>query len=175
MTRRANRPALGDAAIKRRNWRPARTAHLALTAWLVLVASAVAELRFVHHFGDRQLEGRNLGQTDLADIDQDGDLDFLVGEQTRKGSMTSCASARIAGLSRIGRGQGVRSLHSAHPMASFACDAMEGCSVIPFRYEARRSDRASSILPGPTSGRSRSVMTFDCVATKPISARTTCG
>ena len=50
-------------------------------AWFALAASILAELRFVHHFGDRQLEGRNLGQTDLADIDRDGDLDFIVGEQ----------------------------------------------------------------------------------------------
>jgi hypothetical protein len=42
---------------------------------------AGAELRFVHHFGDRQLDGRNLGQTDLADFDRDGDLDFVTGEQ----------------------------------------------------------------------------------------------
>jgi hypothetical protein len=41
----------------------------------------VAEVRFVHHFGDRKLEGRNLGQTDLADLDRDGDLDFITGEQ----------------------------------------------------------------------------------------------
>jgi hypothetical protein len=55
--------------------------HCALATWLVVAASAAAELRFVHHFGDRDLEGRNLGQTDLADLDRDGDLDFILGEQ----------------------------------------------------------------------------------------------
>jgi hypothetical protein len=53
----------------------------ALAAWLILATNVFAELRFVHHFGDRKLEGRNLGQTDLADLDRDGDLDFIVGEQ----------------------------------------------------------------------------------------------
>lgn len=43
--------------------------------------TASAQLRFVHHFGDRDLGGRNLGQTDLADLDRDGDLDFITGEQ----------------------------------------------------------------------------------------------
>jgi hypothetical protein len=46
-----------------------------------MTATSFAELRFVHHFGDRNLEGRNLGQTDLAEFDRDGDLDFVTGEQ----------------------------------------------------------------------------------------------
>jgi hypothetical protein len=53
----------------------------ALATWSMLAACALGELRFVHHFGDRNLEGRNLGQTDLSDLDRDGDLDFIVGEQ----------------------------------------------------------------------------------------------
>ena len=62
-------------------WRSTSHAALVLVGWLLLAACARSELRFIHHFGDRQLEGRNLGQTGLADIDRDGDLDFLVGEQ----------------------------------------------------------------------------------------------
>jgi hypothetical protein len=51
------------------------------SSWFVFATNVLAELRFVHHFGDRQLDGRNFGQTDLADIDRHGDLDFIVGEQ----------------------------------------------------------------------------------------------
>jgi hypothetical protein len=58
-----------------------RIAFSALCVLAMIAGNGFAELRFVHHFGDRQLEGRNVGQTDLADIDRDGDLDFIVGEQ----------------------------------------------------------------------------------------------
>jgi hypothetical protein len=54
---------------------------LAAAVWLILVSQGRAELRFAHHFGDQDLDGRNLGQTDLADLDRDGDLDFITGEQ----------------------------------------------------------------------------------------------
>jgi hypothetical protein len=40
-----------------------------------------AELRFVHHFVDRDLPGTNMGQTALVDLDRDGDPDFVTGEQ----------------------------------------------------------------------------------------------
>jgi hypothetical protein len=49
-------------------------------AWLTTTAVS-AEMRFKHHFGDRDLQGRNMGQTALADLDRDGDLDFVTGEQ----------------------------------------------------------------------------------------------
>jgi hypothetical protein len=64
--------------------------------WLGAAAGATAELRFVHHFGDRNLEGRNLGQTDLADLDRDGDLDFISGKQRgrRGGSSGKTSTAR---------------------------------------------------------------------------------
>jgi hypothetical protein len=56
----------------------------ALAAGLIiflLTPNVAAELLFRHHFGDRDLPGRNMGQTDLADLDRDGDLDFITGEQ----------------------------------------------------------------------------------------------
>ena len=46
--------------------------------WL-LPARAVAELRFKHHFIDRDLPGDSYGQTSLVDVDRDGDLDFITG------------------------------------------------------------------------------------------------
>ena len=51
-------------------------------AIVALIAHAAhAQIRFQHHFGDRDLPGRNMGQTDLADLDRDGDLDFITGQQ----------------------------------------------------------------------------------------------
>jgi hypothetical protein len=47
---------------------------------LVLASMATAgELRFRHHFIDRDLPGASYGQTCLVDVDQDGDLDFITG------------------------------------------------------------------------------------------------
>src|SRR5688572_7143267 len=43
------------------------------------VAPARAELKFRHHFIDRDLPGSSYGQTSLVDVDQDGDLDFITG------------------------------------------------------------------------------------------------
>ncbi len=37
--------------------------------------------RFQHHFGDADLQGRNMGQTDLVDLTGNGKLDFITGEQ----------------------------------------------------------------------------------------------
>ena len=46
---------------------------------LALVSSfpglAGAEMRFKHHFGDRDLSGSGWGQTALTHVDGDGDLD----------------------------------------------------------------------------------------------------
>jgi hypothetical protein len=47
--------------------------------FLVSAAALRAELRFRHHFIDRDLPGDSYGQTSLADIDRDGDLDFVTG------------------------------------------------------------------------------------------------
>jgi hypothetical protein len=45
-----------------------------------LPAAGMAEMRFKHHFGDRGLAGSTWGQTALADLDGDGDLDFITGQ-----------------------------------------------------------------------------------------------
>src|SRR5688572_22114462 len=42
-------------------------------------AIASAEMRFAHHYIDRDLPGGSYGQTSLVDIDRDGDLDFVTG------------------------------------------------------------------------------------------------
>jgi len=47
-------------------------------AWL-LPAGAWGEMRFKHHFIDRDLPGDSYGQTSLVDVDHDGDLDFITG------------------------------------------------------------------------------------------------
>jgi hypothetical protein len=51
-----------------------------LTLFLCLPSAVVAEMRFKHHFGDRDLSGSTWGQTALADLDGDGDLDFITGQ-----------------------------------------------------------------------------------------------
>lgn len=51
----------------------------AALAACALAISASGELRFRHHFVDRDLPGSGWGQTALADLDGDGDLDFVTG------------------------------------------------------------------------------------------------
>lgn len=46
-----------------------------------LTGTALAQLPFRHHFGDADLKERSMGQTDLADINGDGKLDFITGRQ----------------------------------------------------------------------------------------------
>ena len=46
---------------------------------LLCSAVARAEFRFKHHFIDPDLPGNQYGQTSLADVDKDGDLDFITG------------------------------------------------------------------------------------------------
>jgi hypothetical protein len=43
-----------------------------LTLVFCLPAAVAAEMRFKHHFGDRNLSGSAWGQTALADLDGDG-------------------------------------------------------------------------------------------------------
>ena len=52
----------------------------ALPLVFCLPAAVTAEMRFQHHFGDRNLSGSTWGQTALADLDGDGDLDFITGQ-----------------------------------------------------------------------------------------------
>jgi hypothetical protein len=47
---------------------------------LLLADASRAQMRFAHHFADRQLPGTSMGQTALADLDGDGDLDFITGQ-----------------------------------------------------------------------------------------------
>jgi hypothetical protein len=46
-----------------------------------LALSASGEMKFSHHFIDRNLPGANYGQSCLVDLDKDGDLDFITGGQ----------------------------------------------------------------------------------------------
>ncbi len=55
-----------------------------VAAFLLAGSLSSADLKFVHHFIDRSLPTEpggdgNYGLTALADIDQDGDLDFILG------------------------------------------------------------------------------------------------
>jgi transposase InsO family protein len=42
---------------------------------------AYSQIRFKHHFGDRNLGDDAWGQTALIDVDRDGDLDFITGKR----------------------------------------------------------------------------------------------
>ncbi|HOB98642.1 MAG TPA: VCBS repeat-containing protein, partial [Verrucomicrobiota bacterium] len=60
-----------------------QSAFLLLTAWAAALAAG-ADLQFRHHFIDRTLPVSNTsvgdyGLTALADLDRDGDLDFVLG------------------------------------------------------------------------------------------------
>lgn len=57
-----------------------RIATIVIAA-LSLLEQASAQFVFQHHFGDADLPGRNMGQTDLADLTGNGKLDFITGEQ----------------------------------------------------------------------------------------------
>jgi len=48
-------------------------------ALVVTSTAAAGELKFRHHFIDRDLPGSSYGQTCLVDVDKDGDLDFITG------------------------------------------------------------------------------------------------
>ena len=55
------------------------TSRTILALSLLFPSLAAAELRFRHHFIDRDLPGDSYGQTSLVDVDKDGDLDFITG------------------------------------------------------------------------------------------------
>ncbi len=44
-------------------------------------STAQKKFQFRHHYIDREIPGRNWGQTALTDVDRDGDLDFITGQQ----------------------------------------------------------------------------------------------
>ena len=52
-----------------------------LFIFLLSSADAFSQIRFKHHFGDRNLGGDAWGQTALIDVDRDGDLDFITGKR----------------------------------------------------------------------------------------------
>jgi hypothetical protein len=49
--------------------------------------SSPAKFNFRHHFVDRNLPGDSYGQTSLADVDRDGDLDFIAGGRDKHRSV----------------------------------------------------------------------------------------
>ena len=58
---------------------------IVLTCSLALAApGALGAFDFRHHFGDREIGGDAMGQTALADLDGDGDLDFITGQRGGK-------------------------------------------------------------------------------------------
>jgi hypothetical protein len=61
--------------------RPETLAAAAAFCLASLLPATAGELRFRHRFIDRDLPGNEYGQTSLADIDQDGDLDFITGRR----------------------------------------------------------------------------------------------
>jgi hypothetical protein len=75
------RRSISFAVENSRNLAAAIFAITVVATTFAVASRANAELRFIHHFGDKNLDGRNLGQTDLADLDRDSDLDFITGEQ----------------------------------------------------------------------------------------------
>lgn len=58
--------------------------RILMMGWLVAVCPCSlahsGEMRFRHHFIDRQLPGDSWGQTAMADLDRDGRLDFITGK-----------------------------------------------------------------------------------------------
>jgi FG-GAP-like repeat len=51
------------------------------SAIISLTGVATAQFQFRHHFGDREFDGQNMGQTALVDLNGDGKLDFITGRQ----------------------------------------------------------------------------------------------
>lgn len=71
-----------NAAIRRQPPHPLKTSgtfFICVVALLTAANATAGELRFQHHFIDRDLPGDSYGQTCLVDVDQDGDLDFITG------------------------------------------------------------------------------------------------
>ncbi len=62
-----------------------RSAGLVMAGVLFMsTGAASAEVKFRHHVGDSDMQLSGVGQTDLADVDRDGDLDFILGRQRGK-------------------------------------------------------------------------------------------
>lgn len=56
--------------------------NLAIAGTAPCLLFANDALRFQHHYVDRNLDGESWGQTALADVDHDGDLDFITGQRS---------------------------------------------------------------------------------------------
>ena len=74
-------------------------------------AGSGAELKFRHHYIDRDLPGDSYGQTVLVDVDRDGDLDFITGGKDQAKSvylenlLVQTKPAGAAGVRGSGKGR----------------------------------------------------------------------
>jgi hypothetical protein len=127
-----------------------------VAALLASAASVSAgELKFQHHYIDRELPGNSYGQTCLVDVDKDGDLDFITGGNADGKSAMGLRSAmkkpRHVGLGSTRRNWIFATATAGVPTASRWCS---GSSVSPAagtfqRYEKGPAFKACSGMAAP--------------------------